>query len=252
MLKSARQTQIRRLVEENGQISVTELNQLLEVSEATIRRDLEQLADQGWLKRTHGGAVRIEPAPVEPPIKQRMTENAAEKARIGRLAAGLVREGDTIFLGSGSTVQAMIPYLLELNELTVITNSLPVINQMARTTVELIVIGGMFRTSEQSMVGHVAEQAIREFRADHTFMGIPSIDIVHGLTSDFLPEAVTDRAILDIAPHCVIVADYSKFNRVSSVFLVPVTSANTVVTDDKTPASTILEMREMGVEVLIA
>jgi DeoR/GlpR family transcriptional regulator of sugar metabolism len=181
-----------------------------------------------------------------------MTENAAEKARIGRLAAGLVREGDTIFLGSGSTVQAMIPYLLELNELTVITNSLPVINQMARTTVELIVIGGMFRTSEQSMVGHVAEQAIREFRADHTFMGIPSIDIVHGLTSDFLPEAVTDRAILDIAPHCVIVADYSKFNRVSSVFLVPVTSANTVVTDDKTPASTILEMREMGVEVLIA
>lgn len=252
MLKSARQTQIRRLVDEKGQISVTELNQILDVSEATIRRDLEQLSDQGWVMRAHGGAIRVEPAPVEPPIKQRITENPEEKARIGRLAAGLVREGNTIFLGSGSTVRAMVPHLRELNSLTVITNSLPVVNQMARSSAELIVIGGMFRSSEQSMVGHVAEQAIREFRADHVFMGIPSIDVEHGLTSDFLPEALTDRAILGIAPHCVIVSDFSKFDRVSSVFLAPVTSANTVVTDDKTPSASVSKFRDAGVEVLIA
>jgi DeoR/GlpR family transcriptional regulator of sugar metabolism len=252
MLKTVRQSQIRQLVEENGEISVARLNQILDVSEATIRRDLEQLSDQGWVIRTHGGAIRVEQGPVELPIKHRMTENAAEKKRIGRAAASLVHEGDTIFLGSGSTVQAMVPHLLELDGLTVITNSLPVINQMARSSAELIVIGGMFRASEQSMVGHVAEQAIREFRADHAFMGIASIDVVQGLTSDFLPEAVTDRAILGIAPNCVIVADYSKFNRVSSVFLAPVTSANMVITDDKTPASTVLELREAGVEVLIA
>ena len=252
MLKSARQSQIRRIVEEQGQISVTELNNILDVSEATIRRDLEQLADQGWVQRTHGGALRVEPAPVEPPIKERITKNAEEKMRIGRLAAGLVGEGDTIFLGSGSTVSAMVPHLLDLSGLTVITNSLPVVNQMARSKAELIVIGGMFRSSEQSMVGHVAEQAIREFRADHAFMGIRGIDVEHGLTSDFLPEAVTDRAILGIAPSCVIVADHSKFNRVSSVFLAPVTSANIVITDDKTPSATVSELREAGVDVLIS
>lgn len=252
MLKSTRQSQIRRLVDEKGQVSVTELNEMLDVSEATIRRDLEQLADEGWVMRTHGGALRVEPAPVEPPIRQRLSENADEKERIGRLAAGLVRDGQTIFLGSGSTVQAMAPYLLALDDLTVITNSLPVVNLLARGSAELIVIGGMFRASEQSMVGHVAEQAIREFRADHAFMGIRGIDVEHGLTSDFLPETVTDRAILGIAPHCVIVADHSKFDRVSSVFLAPVTSAHTVVTDGKTAAETVAALRESGVEVLIA
>ena len=252
MLKSTRQSHIRRLVDEKGQISVTELNHILDVSEATIRRDLEQLDEQGWVRRTHGGALRVEPAPTEPPFKQRKAENSQEKKRIGRLAAGLVREGDTIFLGSGSTVLEMVPYLLDLNGLTVITNSLPVVNQMVRSSAELIVIGGMFRSSEQSMVGHVAEQAIREFRADHTFMGIPAIDDEQGLTGDFLPEAVTYSAILGIAPNCVIVAEHSKFNRVSSVFLAPVTSSNTVVTDEKTPTSTVSELSEAGVKVLIA
>jgi DeoR/GlpR family transcriptional regulator of sugar metabolism len=252
MLKSARQHHIRRLVEKRGQISVTELNEILDVSEATIRRDLEQLAEEGWLIRAHGGAMRVESGLVEPPIKQRMSENAAEKRRIGRLAANLVSPGDTIFLGSGSTVSEMVSYLQDLKSLTVITNSLPVVNQLARSPVELVVIGGMFRSSEQSMVGHVADMAIREFRANHTFMGIRGIDVEHGLTSDFLPEAVTDRAILDIAPHCVIVADHSKFSRVGSVFLAPVTRANTVVTDDKVSAATVQALRESGIDVLIA
>ena len=91
MLKSTRQGKIRRLVEEQGQISVTELNAILDVSEATIRRDLEHLADEGWVIRTHGGALRVEPASAEPPIKLRIGENTAEKERIGRLAAGLVQ-----------------------------------------------------------------------------------------------------------------------------------------------------------------
>lgn len=252
MLKLARQSQIRRLVEENGQVTVTELNQLLDVSEATIRRDLEQLADQGWVQRTHGGAMRPEPPSMEPPIKQRLAENAREKERIGRLAASLVHDGDTVFLGSGSTVSEIVPHLLSRQNLTVITNSLPILNRLSRSSVELIVIGGMFRASELSMVGHVAEQAIREFRADHTFMGIRGIDPQHGFTSDYLPEAVTDRAILNIAAHCVIVADYSKFNRVSSVFLAPVTSVNTVVTDSRAPATAVSNLQALGLEVLIA
>ncbi len=240
------------MVEEKGQISVAELNNLLDVSEATIRRDLEQLSDQGWVQRTHGGAVRIEQARAEPPIRQRMSEHAAEKRRIGRLASSLVRSGDTIFLGSGSTVHEIVPHLTGLSNLTVITNSLSVINQLACSDIELIVIGGMFRSSEQSMVGYVAEQAIHEFRADRAFMGIYGIDVDHGLTSDFLPEAITDRAILGIAARCVIVADHSKFNRVSSVFLAPVTSINTVSTDGKTAPETVSELRQAGIEVLIA
>jgi DeoR/GlpR family transcriptional regulator of sugar metabolism len=252
MLKKTRQSEIRRLVDERGHITVTELNRLLDVSEATIRRDLEQMANRGWVQRTHGGAIKVEPAGSEPPIKQRLRKNAAEKERIGKLAASLVREGETIFLGSGSTVREMTPHLLNIPNLTVITNSLPIVNQLANSEIELIIIGGMLRQSELSMVGHVAEQAIREFRADHVFIGITAIDVRHGLTGDYLPEAITDRTILGIAPHCVIVADHSKFGRVNSVFLAPVTAVHTVVTDSEASPEIVAELKREGVELLLA
>ncbi len=251
MLKSARQAQIRRLVDEQGQITVAELNRLLKVSEATVRRDLEELANQGWIRRTHGGAVKVERARREPPIVQRLSANQEAKQRIGRLAASLVQPGETIFLGSGSTVQCMVPHLRAIPELTVITNSLPVINELAGNDhTELIVIGGMFRQSELSMVGHIAEQAIREFRADRVFMGIRGIDVQHGLTSDYLPEAMTDRAILAIAPQRIIVADHSKFSRVSTVFLAPVTAIDVLVTDTITDPSFVDALRQLNIQVL--
>ena len=252
MLKTARQSQIRRLVEERGQVTVTELNGILDVSEATIRRDLEQMASLGWVQRTHGGAVKVEPAGSERPIKQRLTVHAEEKERIGALAASLVKEGETIFLGSGSTVREITPHLLDIPNLTVITNSLPVVNELATSDVELIVIGGMLRQSELSMVGHVAELGIREFRVDQVFMGIAALDVQYGLTSDFLPEAVTDRTILGIARRCVIVADHSKFGRVNSVFLAPVTAADMVISDSKAAADIVSELEREGVQVLLA
>lgn len=253
MLKSARQTKIRQLIDSNGQVTVNELNALLDVSEATIRRDLEELSLAGWARRTHGGAVRVKRARREPPIGQRASKHEQEKMRIGRLAATLVLPGETIFMGSGSTVQSMTPYLHEVRGLTVITNSLPVVNELSRSeNVELIVIGGMFRQSESSMVGHIAEQAIREFRADRVFMGMRGIDPSHGFTNDYLPEAMTDRAIMQIAPQKVVVADHSKFGRVSTVFLAPVTAAQTIITGEETAPDVLEELRDLGLHILTA
>lgn len=252
-MKSIRHTQIRDIVNENGQITVTELNNLLNVSEATIRRDLEELSQIGWLRRTHGGAVRVERAEKEPPILQRQVEQADEKLRIGQLSATLVAARQTIFLGSGSTVAAMAPHLRDIADLTIITNSLPVINQLAgQENIELIVIGGMLRQSEMSMVGHIAEMAVREFRADLVFMGMRAVDAEHGFTSDFMPEAMTDRAILQIAPHRVVVADHTKFGRVSTVFLAPITAVHTIITDDKLQPEIAVELREKGLELILA
>jgi DeoR/GlpR family transcriptional regulator of sugar metabolism len=253
MLKSARQTQIRNLVEANGHVTVTELNRLLDVSEATIRRDLETLEQSGWVRRTHGGAVSIEPASKEPPIFHRQSEYLVEKQRIGRQAATLVGEGETIYLGSGSTVHEVAINIRDVPGLTVITNALNVINELVECdNIELIVIGGMFRQSELSMVGHIAEQAIREFRADKAIMGMRGIDAVHGFTSDYMPEAVTDRAILSIAPCNIVVADRSKLGRVSSVFLAPITSAHVLIIDQATPPDIVSQFRELGLEVQLA
>ena len=251
-LKEERQGRIRVMVEEHGRVFVPELSVYFKVSEATIRRDLEKLDGQGWVQRTHGGAVRVERAVKEPPMLQRIDERQDEKQRIGQAAAALVKDGETIFLGSGTTVLEIARHFPEDLSLTVITNSLPVVNELAeRSGIEMIVIGGMLRQSELSMVGHIAEQAVREFRADRVFMGMRAIDARHGFTNDYLPETMTDRAILNIAPKVIVVADHNKFGKVSSVLVGPVTIAHMVITDKATPQECVNELQEMGVEVLL-
>jgi len=131
-------------------------------------------------------------------------------------------------------------------KLTVITNSLPVVNALTEyENIELIVIGGMLRTSEYSMVGHIAEHAIKEFRADRVFIGMHAIDVRHGFTNDFLPEVMTDRAILEIALQIVIVSDSSKFGRTSSVLVAPITAADLIITDVNLESEMIEEIQKV-------
>jgi len=253
MLKSARHNHIRTLVDKNGHVTVNELNGLLQVSEATIRRDLDELAEIGWVRRTHGGAVKVTRAVKEPPVLLRKQEMEEEKRSIGVLAAEMVQAGQTIFLGSGTTVSEVAQHLRQVANLTVITNTLNIANDLVGCdNIELIVIGGMFRQSELSMIGHIAEQAIREFRADLVFMGMRGIDPQHGFTNDYLPEAMTDRAILQMAPHIVVLADHTKLGRVSTVFLAPVTAAHTLITDAAVAPAIVRELTELGLEIRLA
>lgn len=250
LLKVQRQSQIRRMVEEREQVTVPELSAAFNVSEATIRRDLEELAEHRWVHRTHGGAVKVMRAIKEPPILERVNKCENEKSRIGKKAAEMIQEGETVFLGSGTTVLEIARNLPFDISLTVITNSLLVINELVnRPNIEMIVIGGMLRRSELSMVGHVANQAVQEFRADRVFMGIRAIDVNHGFTNDYLPEAVVDREILKIAPEIVIVADHSKFSRVSTVLVASVDSVDVIITDTETPEDIVSTFEDMMIKV---
>jgi len=252
-LKLERHGQIQTVIKHKGRATVQELSIRFGVSEATIRRDLDDLDNQGLIRRTHGGAVRGGTASKEPPMMQRMGENHAEKACIGKAAVDLIKDGETIFLGSGTTVVEVARHLPEDIHLTVITNSLPVVNELAtHPGVELIVIGGMLRQTELSMVGHVAEQAVREFRADRVFMGMYAADVSCGFTNDFPPEILTDRAILGIARQVIVMVDHSKFGRASSMLVAPVSVADIIITDDKVPPELIKEIQESGVAVITA
>jgi DeoR/GlpR family transcriptional regulator of sugar metabolism len=250
-LKVERHDQIQTLINSRGRVTVQELSDQFGVSQVTIRRDLDELDNLGRLRRTHGGAVRASRAPKELPMVQRLGERSDEKSRIGRAAVEFIHSGETIFLGSGTTVIEIARNLPPDITLTVITNSLPVINELAaHPGVELIVIGGMLRQSELSMVGHVAEQDVREFRADRVIMGMYAIDVACGFTNDFPPEISTDRAILDIAHQVIVVADHSKFGRVSSMLVAPVDSADVIITDQATPPETVEQLRALGLEVI--
>lgn len=253
MLKSARHARIHELVNSKGHVTVQELNQLLDVSEATVRRDLEELSTAGQVQRTHGGAMRREPRSKELPTLQRRGEHRDEKQRIGRLAAGMVESGQTIFLGSGSTVHEIARHLHAIPNLVVITNALNVVNQLVdQDNIELVVIGGMLRPNELSMVGHIAEAAIRELRADKVFMGMYGVDPQHGFTGNYLPEAITDRTILGIAPSRVVVVDHSKLGSVGPVFLADTGAADVLITGTEAAAEYVAVLEERGLEVRLA
>ena len=226
-----RQTQLLHLIEQQGRASVTEICEQFSVSLATARRDLEALAEQGRVQRVHGGAIAVHKSPPEAPVLLRASEYAEEKERIGQAAAELVADGETIFLGSGTTILEVARHLRDRRHLTVITNSLLVINTLADCNdLTLISLGGIFRASEMSFIGHVAEQALAEVRADKVFLGIRAIDLEHGLTNEYLPETMTDRAILHIGREVIVVADHTKCGCVSAAFVAPLSAMHTLIT----------------------
>jgi DeoR/GlpR family transcriptional regulator of sugar metabolism len=252
VLKEARLDRILDLVAERGEITVSELNETLLVSEATIRRDLDHLSHLGRVRRSHGGAVRVGATDREPPLALRESERRAEKQRIGAAAARMVHPGDCIFLGSGTTVAAMATELAGISELTVITNSLPVINALAGSAgIELIVIGGVFRHTERSMISQAAERMIAEFRVETFYLGVRAIDPAQGLTADSIAEASTDRAIMSIAKRCVVLADRTKFGRTSTVSLAPLGSVDVLITDDIDAELSVL-IASAGPQVVVA
>jgi DeoR/GlpR family transcriptional regulator of sugar metabolism len=248
-----RQNQILQLIEQQQRLSVADIVEQFTVSEATARRDLEVLTSLGKVQRVHGGAIALTQAPPEQPILQRQDEQAQEKVRIGQAAAALVKDGETVFLGSGTTVLEAARALRGRRSLTVITNSLPVVNALAGTEgMTIICLGGMLRDSELSFIGHITEQALAEVRADKVILGTRAISVEHGLTHEYLPETMTDRAILKAGREIIVAADHTKFGRAATVLLAPLESVHTIVTDKETSQDFIDAVQERGLRVVIS
>jgi len=246
-----RQNQILRWVNQQQRISISEVCEHFAVSEATARRDLETLAGKGKVQRVHGGAITLDKAPPEMPMLLRQDDQAGEKQRIGVAGAKFVNDGDTIFLGSGTTVLEVARNLMDYQNLTVITNSLPVINLISdNQNITTVCLGGMLRPSEFSFIGHLTEQALAEVRADKVFIGVRAISLKEGLTNDYLPETLTDRAILKIGQEIIIVADHTKFGRISTVMLVPIERIHTLITGKEIPGELIQDISKLNIRVI--
>ncbi len=246
-----RQDAILRYVERRQRVSINELCDQFAISLATARRDLEALAVEGKLERVHGGAVALRKAPPEPPLSLRSAVQADEKRRIGARAARFIHDGETVFLGSGTTVVEIAHQLHNRTDLTVITNSLLVMNALAGAQgVTVIGLGGELRPSEMSFIGHLTEQALREFRLDKVFIGVRALDIHEGLTNDYLPEAQTDRSILRAARQAILVADHTKCGRIAPVFLSPLKAIHTFITDIQTPPAFLEALTQAGIVTL--
>jgi DeoR family transcriptional regulator of aga operon len=247
-----RQQQVQHYIQAQQRVSVSTICERFAVSEATVRRDLEALETLGVIRRVHGGALAVQQAPPELPALDRAREQADEKRRIGASAAALIRDGETVFISSGTTTLETARQLRERQNLTVITNSLLVINELASVPgINLISLGGMLRRSEMSLIGHVTELAIAELHADKVIIGIRAIDIERGLTNDYMPETMTDRAILRMGRSVIVVADHTKCGRLSAALVAPISAMHTLVTDAATPAAFTNALEDQGVQVIV-
>jgi len=247
-----RQEQILEIIARQLRISTGDICQRFGVSNATARRDLDTLENEGRIRRVHGGAIAIRQAPPELPILMRESEQAEEKKRIGRAAASLVRDGETIFLGSGTTVLEVARSLRGRKGLTVISNSLPVFNMLSGLEdISVIGLGGVLRDSELSFIGYITERALSEIRADKVIIGLHAINLENGLTNDYLPETMTDRAIMNAGREVIVVADHTKVNTVSLAFLAPLKSIQKFVTDQNTPQDFLSALKKKGIDVIV-
>src|SRR5512138_2547658 len=191
MLKKERQRKILEIIERNGKVEVEQLATTLGVSVMTVRRDLTELDELGFLERVHGGALLLQQknGGKELPVFERSKEKTEIKQRIARAVAGLINDGEKIFLGSGSTTAAIASAVLRHRDLTVFTNAINIANiLMAAPQIKVVIIGGFLRRSELSLIGGFAEHALRGLQVDKLILGIRGIDPVKGLTSDNMDE----------------------------------------------------------------
>ena len=248
-----RQQRLLGFIEEQQRITIGQICNQFSVSVATARRDLEALAGQGKVQRVHGGAIAARHAPLEPPVLVRASEQSENKARIGRATADLITNGETVFLGSGTTVLEVARNLHIKKNLTVITNSLLVITTLAnRPDITVIGLGGILRRTEMSLIGHIVELALKELRADKVIISTRAIDIERGMTNDYVPETMTDRAILGIGHEVILVADHTKCAAVSTAFVAPISAIHTLVTDMETSADFVAALTTRGIRVVTA
>src|SRR5215217_91018 len=248
-----RHRKILSLLLKQGRLSIAEIVDQFSISQATARRDLESLASEGKVQRVHGGALAVDQAPPELPILERQDEQSDEKIKVGRAGAELITDNETVFLGSGTTVLEVAKNLRNRKNLTVITNSLPVLNVLAGIKeITVISLGGMLRDSELSFIGHITEQALIEIHADKVFMGTRGASLEHGFTNDYLQETLTDRAILKSGREVIMVADHTKVNRVATVLLAPLSSIHTFVTDSGVDKKFVQALKQQAIQVLIA
>ena len=249
MLTAERRQAILHLLRESGVVRVPELSHRFHVSESTIRRDLEYLAEQGWARRTYGGAVAVRNGEKPPPPQT----GDAEAEAIGRTAASLIRPGETIFLGAGPLIEALIPHLAEAQDLTVVTNGLETAHRLARETpVTLIVAGGQVERPAMALTGHLTEAALTELRADKVFLEVDGISPLEGVTVEDLHQASVVRTLLNLPAEVTVLVRAERLGRVGPAWVAPVDAVDQLVTGRAAPTAVLWDLSEQGLRIVLA
>jgi DeoR family transcriptional regulator, aga operon transcriptional repressor len=248
-----RRAKILEMLEANGQVQVIELTDIFSVSEVTIRNDLDKLEEKGLLIRTRGGGIKNQHVRIDYQLSKESTHHSIEKQKIGKEAARLVNEKDTILLDSGTTTLEIARNLTHLNDLTIITNALNIANELVfYPNIKIITLGGKVRQSTLSSIGPIAIENLKNLFCDKAFLGVNGIDTKYGISTTHIEDAYLNRLMMNISKEVIVVTDSSKFLKRSFSLISPIKDVHTIITDKNIPEDEFKNLIASGVKVIIA
>jgi DeoR/GlpR family transcriptional regulator of sugar metabolism len=233
-------------------VSLRELAEAVHTSEVTVRRDVRAMEQAGLLDRRRGGAAWPGRLSHEQTYQQKTLVAAAEKVAIAQRACELLVEGDAIVVGAGTTTQEFARALVRFTDLTVVTNSILVAQELARTTAEVVMTGGTLRGSTYALVGSDAERSLSRLGVRHAFLSGNGLTAERGLSTPNMLSASIDRAIVASAQDVVVLADHTKLGVETMVQTVAPSAITHLVTDSLADPAVLDHLRAVGVQVHVA
>ena len=249
---SERRQLILAAVQQRGLITISEVIDLGNTSEATARRDLRDLAEKGMLRRTHGGAAPSSPVGREPQ-REELDPLAAQKQAIALAAAQMIGAGDTVAIGAGTTTFALARQLTTLRDVTVVTNSVLIAAALDRApNVQLILSGGLLRSNTHAVVGPLAERSMSDMHVPTLYLSGNGLTAARGLsTADVLAAAVDQQMVMS-ATRVIVLVDHTKIGRETMVQTVAPSGIAYVITDDAADPAELDSLRQLGIEIVVA
>ncbi|MDO5784993.1 MAG: DeoR/GlpR family DNA-binding transcription regulator [Eubacteriales bacterium] len=232
-MKISRLNSIEEYVLSKKTVSIDELCEVFQVSKNTIRRDLNELEERGHIAKVYGGVTAVTPEEVMPlPVRSGL--NPSAKNRIGQLAAREIRDGDTIFIDSGSTAVNVLRHLPLRIKVTVVTHSLPAMMEAAKfDNISLISLGGVYNPSTSSFVGIAAQQALSDLRISKAFLSATGVTVESGMSNTTFLEAEIKRGVVAHTSHVILIADNSKLGHDATVTFCRLRDISTFITDQQ-------------------
>jgi DeoR family transcriptional regulator, fructose operon transcriptional repressor len=239
-------------IESRGSASVEEISQALNISPATVRRDLARINQRGLITRTRGGAIPTQNIHIGPTLAQSRKINPEEKEQIGLAAAKLVENNDMLVFDGGYTTYQVAKHL-QASNLQIVTNSFDIVQAVAHNKdITIIMLGGQVNYPSGTTVGPVTEREMHEFCVDKAILGADAFSVENGLCSPSPQTAQTKKVMIRMAKEVILVADHSKLGCASLHRIAAVDDVSTLVTDDKTDPELLENFRHAGIEVIVA
>lgn len=252
MLPQERYQELIKYLQQHGMIKIDQMLNIFDISIETARRDLNHLEKEGIIKKIYGGATLVEKEATEPSTTVRLSKNIEEKTAIGNKCAEFITDGDSILLEVGTTTLHVAKAIKNKKNLTVITNSIHVVNELMDTDFQLYIIGGKIRHDEGAISGTISLFEMENFHLNKAILSAGGITTEHGLSDFNIEETLIRKKIIEQAREVIVVADSSKFGQDVLAHICPISAVDLIITDSKLDYSLLKKFENANVNIVLA